>query len=112
MKTTTIFLVGCWLSAGTAQQAFAGGDPAHGQELSKTCVACHGATGVSKTPNFPILAGQYEDYLIHSLQAYKSGARQNPIMKGIVAGLSEQDMEDLAAYFSSQEGLEDVNTLD
>lgn len=111
MKKTMIFLMGCWLAVGSAQTA-AGGDPVRGEKLSKACVQCHGKTGVSPAPNFPILAGQHEDYLLHTLQGYKSGARQNPVMKGMAAGLSEQDMEDLAAYFANQEGLETINTLD
>ena len=53
----------------------------------------------------PILAGQYADYIVRALKDYKSGDRQNAIMNGIAAGLSEKDMEDLAAYFSSQSGL-------
>ncbi len=56
-------------------------------------------------PNFPKLAGQYEDYLIHSLQAYKSGARVNPVMQGMTAPLSDQDIEDVSAYFAEQQGL-------
>jgi cytochrome c553 len=85
--------------------AQAEGDPAAGKEKAKPCASCHGADGNSMAPNFPKLAGQYEDYLIHTLHAYKSGARQNPIMQGMAAPLSEQDIEDLAAYYSQQKGL-------
>jgi cytochrome c553 len=81
------------------------GDPAAGKEKSQPCQACHGADGNSLTPNFPKLAGQYQDYLVRALMEYKSGARKNPIMSGQVAALSEQDMKDLAAYFASQKGL-------
>ena len=72
----------------------------------KGCAACHGENG-SKTvgPDFPRLAGQYEDYLEKVLSDYKSGARGNPIMGGMAASLSEQDIENLAAYLSSQQGL-------
>ena len=86
-----------------ATPASAGGDAARGKELSTTCAACHGADGNSPNPMYPILAGQYPDYLVHSLKAYKSGDRQNAIMAGFAASLSEQDMEDLAAYFASQD---------
>jgi len=84
-----------------------------GRELSKTCQACHGVdgngTGVGQYPN---IAGQYEDYLLHALKAYKSGARNNAIMTGFVAGLDEQQMADLAAYFASQKGpLHDLRNL-
>ena len=85
--------------------AFAGGNASAGKEKSQACVACHGETGVSATPTFPNIAGQYEDYLYTSLAGYKSGERKNAIMSGIVAALSDQDMKDLAAYFAGQEGL-------
>jgi len=81
------------------------GDPAAGKEKSAVCAACHGADGVSPVPDFPKLAGQHEDYLLRALKDYKLGNRKNPIMGGQVANLSETDMEDLAAYFSSQQGL-------
>ncbi|MEN8130225.1 MAG: cytochrome c [Pseudomonadota bacterium] len=83
-------------------------DPAAGKSKSQACQACHGQDGNSPTPNFPNLAGQYEDYLLQTLKDYKSGARKNAIMAGMVAPLSEQDMKDLAAYYSSQKGLETV----
>ena len=78
------------------------GDAAEGQAKSTTCAACHGADGNSTIPMNPKLAGQYSDYLANALAAYKSGARQSPIMSGMVAALSEQDMADLATYFSRQ----------
>ncbi len=86
-----------------AAVAVAGGDAAKGKELSVTCAACHGADGNSEIPANPKLAGQYESYLLQALSDYKSGARTNAIMSGFAAGLSAQDMKDLAAYFSSQE---------
>jgi cytochrome c553 len=84
--------------------AFAGGDAAAGKEKSATCAACHGADGVSQIPTNPILAGQYSSYLEHALKAYRSGERQNAIMAGFASQLSDQDVEDLAAWFSSQKG--------
>ena len=83
----------------------AGGDPAAGKEKSQACQACHGVDGNSLAPNFPKLAGQYQNYLLRALMDYKSGARKNPIMNAQVAALSEQDMKDLAAYFAGQKGL-------
>lgn len=85
--------------------AWAAGNAAAGKAKSAVCAACHGPDGNSPTPAFPRLAGQHEDYLRHSLTAYKSGARQNDIMKGMAAPLSAQDISDLAAYFSAQQGL-------
>ncbi|WP_018233361.1 c-type cytochrome [Thioalkalivibrio thiocyanodenitrificans] len=78
------------------------GDPNRGQELSGACAACHGADGNSVNPEWPKLAGQGEAYLYKQLSDYKQGRRQDPLMAGQVANLSEQDMRDLAAYFASQ----------
>jgi cytochrome c553 len=88
-----------------AQQASAAGDAEAGKTKSAACAACHGPDGNSPTPAFPKLAGQQKDYIYHSLKQYKAGSRKNPIMAGQVANLSIADMEDLAAYFSSQSGL-------
>jgi cytochrome c553 len=85
-------------------QAMAGGDPEQGKGKSAACAACHGQDGNSVTPTFPRIGGQYESYLLHALREYKSGARTNPIMAGQVAGLNDQDLQDLAAYFASQPG--------
>lgn len=86
----------------------AAGDPAAGKSKSTTCAACHGADGNSVIPIYPRLAGQHADYLVKVLRDYKSGARSDPIMQGMAAALSEQDILDLAAYFSSQVGLKTV----
>ena len=88
---------------GFAAGVHAGGDAENGKTLSATCAACHGADGNSTIPTNPILAGQYESYLIRALSDYKSGARINAIMAGFAAGLSAQDIKDLAAYFSDQD---------
>ena len=85
--------------------AFAGGNAAAGKEKSATCAACHGPEGISQTPQFPNIAGQYEDYLYQSLKDYKSGARNNAIMAGTVATLWDQDMTDLAASFGCLSGV-------
>ena len=83
----------------------AAGDATAGKQKSESCVLCHGEAGKGGTPGFPVLAGQHADYLVQALEKYKSGDRQNPMMAGVAAGLSEQDMLDLGAYFSSQTGL-------
>jgi cytochrome c553 len=81
------------------------GDAAAGKEKAKVCAACHGESGVSQAPDFPKLAGQYNDYLVRALNDYKSGLRKNPIMAGQVANLKKEDISDLAAYYSSQSAL-------
>ncbi len=78
------------------------GDPKRGQELASACAACHGGEGISTSPAFPHLAGQLATYLYRQLRDYKDGSRQNPLMQGFAATLSDQDMADLAAWYSRQ----------
>lgn len=99
MKTFSIAAL-C-LAALVSINGYAGSASA-GKQKATTCQACHGADGNSQSPEFPRLAGQHQDYIIHALHAYKNGTRSNPIMKGFAANLSDADIADLAAYFSSQ----------
>ena len=72
-------------------------------KAAAVCAACHGPDGGKPTaPENPVLAGQHFDYLVKALSDYKSGKRNNAVMKGFAAQLSKQDIEDLAAWFSSQ----------
>ena len=79
----------------------AAGDAEAGKAKSATCAACHGADGNSVIPVNPNLAGQVPGYISAQLKAFKSGERASPIMAGMAAGLSEQDMKDLDAYYAS-----------
>ena len=88
-----------------AAPAFAAGDAEVGKKKSEPCKACHGENGMSATGDFPILAGQHSDYIVHVLNHYKNGKRKNPIMTGQVANLTPRDIADLAAYYSSLKGL-------
>ena len=101
MKKTIVIAMTCALLGSTAV-AWAAGDPAAGKTKSATCAACHNADGNSTNPQYPNLGGQGADYLYKQLHDFKSGARVNAIMVGMVAPLSDQDMQDLAAYFASQ----------
>ena len=85
-----------------ATPALAAGDATAGQSKAQVCAGCHGADGNAMIPNYPKLAAQHAGYLLKQLQDFKAGIRKNPIMSAQVANLSPQDMEDLAAYFSSQ----------
>jgi len=80
----------------------AAGNIAAGKTKAVMCAACHGADGNSASDMFPKLAGQGEAYLVKQLTEFKSGVRNNAIMMPMAAGLSEQDMADVAAYFSSK----------
>jgi cytochrome c553 len=94
------------LALGLAGAVQAAGNAAAGKEkAAQVCAACHGPAGAKPTaPENPILAGQHYDYLVRALNDYKSGKRNNAIMKGFAASLSRKDIEDLAAWFASQEG--------
>ena len=86
----------------------AAADAEAGKKLvaDKGCATCHGVNGESAaSPDNPKLAGQHFDYLEKALSDYKSGKRKNPVMAGMAAGLTQQDIENLAAWFSSQQGL-------
>jgi cytochrome c553 len=77
------------------------GDIELGKSKTAMCVACHGADGNSMNPTWPKLAGQHEDFTSRQLQLFKSGERKGTVMPGMVAGLSEEDMENIGAYYAS-----------
>lgn len=77
------------------------GDAAAGKAKSAVCAACHGAMGVSAIPMYPNLAGQKEAYLAKQLKDFKSGNRKDPVMAPMAMGLSDADIANLAAYYSS-----------
>jgi len=84
----------------------AGGSETAGIEAASTCVACHGQNGISVSPNWPTLAGQYEDYLRHALNQYRDGTRKNAVMAQMAAPLTDEDVKVLARFYASLEGLE------
>lgn len=97
-KLTALALVGLFMANG----AYAAGDAAAGETKSASCIACHMADGNSVNPIWPKLAGQHEGYLVKQLVDFKAGNRADPTMMAMVAPLNDQDVLDLAAYFSSQ----------
>ncbi len=80
------------------------GDPERGRRLARECFACHGAEGYSPSPINPKIGGQHERYLFLSLQQYRDGAREHSLMRGSVLGKTDQDLEDIAAYYAAQPG--------
>ena len=85
-----------------AEPALAAGTADAGKTKSTACVACHGVDGNSANPEWPSLAGQPSSYVVKQLRHFKTGERSNPLMTPMAMPLSDQDMEDLAAYFASQ----------
>lgn len=78
------------------------GDAAQGKEKSQVCQGCHGTDGNSYGPEWPNLASQHTSYLTKQISNFREGIRKNETMNSMVAGLNEQDIKDIAAYFSSQ----------
>ena len=91
------------VALGFAVPAAWAGDVAAGEAAASTCIACHGERGVVPVANYPIIGGQHEDYLLVSMRAYKSGERSNAVMAQLMAELSDEDLQNLAAYFAAQD---------
>jgi len=85
--------------------AGAGDIEAGKKKATEVCAACHGVDGNSQSAEFPRIAGQHADYLRKAIRDYKSGARKDPVMSGFANALTPQDIENVAAYYSSQKGL-------
>ena len=99
MKKTIIVLMSA-VVLGLTMNAQAG-DAAAGKSKSANCTGCHGMNGKSNNPNNPNLAGQKEAYLVKATKAYRDGQRKDPMMSSMVTGLSDADIADLAAFYSS-----------
>lgn len=97
-RATRILILGCFIGGAITVSAAA----EDGSAKAQVCAACHGADGNSINPDWPNLAAQHPTYIQAQLQAFKSGARKNPNMTAMAAPLSDQDITDLAAYFSKQ----------
>lgn len=90
------------MSIGITEYTFAKGDPIAGKAKASTCAACHGSTGISLAPNYPHLSGQGERYLAKQIMDIKDGVRVVPEMTPFVSNLSQQDINDIAAFYASQ----------
>lgn len=95
-----------------ANPASAAGDAAAGQAKSAVCAACHGADGKAIQPTYPNLAGQHASYIAKQLTEYRDGGRVNALMSGQAANLSDEDIQDLAAYYADMTKHENVASED
>jgi len=84
------------------------GDAAAGKQKAASCAGCHGQDGAGIAPDQPNLAAQHAGYLAKQLRDFKSGERKNAIMAGMSAGLSDQDMEDIGAYYAKMPAIAGV----
>ena len=103
MKKVVIVIVSVFIGNASVQLALAQGDAAVGRSKAAICATCHGAEGNSELPMNPKLAGQNATYITKQLMDYKSGVRSNQTMSAMVLNLSEQDMQDISAWYSSQQ---------
>jgi cytochrome c553 len=101
IMTRTMLAIAALIALSTAGTAAAADLDAGKKKAQEVCAACHNIDGISTIPEYPKLAGQYADYLNKALRDYKSGARKNPVMAGMAAGLTQKDIDDVSAYFSS-----------
>ncbi len=97
MLLTTVAIVAL---LGTLETAGAAGDAAAGKAKAAVCAGCHGANGEGTGAN-PALAGKSEDTIVQALKDFKSGKRDNAVMKGMTAALNDADMANLGAYYAS-----------
>jgi len=93
-------IAGLLLGLGLGGAAHAAGNADDGAAKSSLCSACHGLEGISSNPLWPNLAGQHADYLTKQIKAFRDGVRREPTMAPFVETLSDQDAEDLGAYFA------------
>ena len=92
-------ILACGLIVGTNAHA---ADAAAGKKKSEACVGCHGMGGKSNNPMYPSLKGQQQMYLVKAIKAYRDGKREDPMMSNFAKTLSDADIDDLAAYYSSE----------
>ena len=103
--TRTLLVIVAATGFALAHTATAAGDAAAGREKAAACQQCHGLDGNGPTPQFPKIGGQHAGYIVQALEDYKTGARRDPVMAAFATGLSKRDQQDLAAWYSSQDGL-------
>jgi cytochrome c553 len=102
--TTLLLAAAFWAPAhAETAKAVAKPDPKKGEAVAAVCAACHTADGSRGSPANPILQGQHPEYLAKQLIEFKAGKRENAIMKGFASTLSEEDMRNVAAFYSAKQ---------
>ena len=99
MRTFASVIISCALLG--ASGASLAGDAAAGKAKAASCAGCHGANGISNNPMWPNLAGQQPGYLVKQMKAFRDGTRNDPMMSPMAKPLSDADIENIAAYYSS-----------
>ena len=101
MKRQILTVLSAIALSTAANVSIAGGDAAAGKSKAASCAGCHGAAGISAVPTYPNLAGQKEAYMVKQMKAFKDGSRKDPTMNAMAKPLSDKDMANIAAYYSS-----------
>jgi cytochrome c553 len=114
-KLAMLFTIATLATSPVRAQSLVDGSAEAGKARALTCTACHGPEGNSTSPMWPNIAGQNAPYILAQLQAFKSGARKNPLMSSQAMLLSDEDMANLAVYFESlppaAQAVADVNLI-
>lgn len=101
MKRQILTLLSAVALATVANVSIAGGNAAAGKAKTASCAGCHGAKGISMVPMYPNLAGQKEAYLVKQIKNFKEGVRKDPTMNAMTKPLSDEDINNIAAYYAS-----------
>lgn len=97
----SIIRIGLALLASCSLSIARAGDVEAGRSKAEICATCHGKAGAQPIANYPVIAGQHENYLLHSMLSYQDGTRSNAVMVQQMAEYSPTDVANLAAYFAS-----------
>ena len=97
--------IAAWFQGESAVPVTITGDEPGYPEAGQTCLACHGSGGEAVQPTPPVLSGQQQSYLVHSLNQYRNGARAGNVMTAFAGQLSDEDIQALAVFYSSRDGL-------
>ena len=100
MKRQILTLLSAVALATAANVSIAAGNAAAGKAKSATCAGCHGQNGISMVPMYPNLAGQKEAYLVKQIKNFKEGVRKDPTMNAMTKPLSDEDINNIAAYYA------------
>jgi len=105
MKRLALLVLLVVISSIFSTSVIAAGNEAEGANKARACQVCHGPGGKSTNPLYPVLAGQHAQYIEKQLHAFREGSRKDPIMNGMAAPLTDQDIQDVAAFFHSNKKL-------
>ena len=102
-RSYRVVVISAVLAVAIAPSSIWAGDPVAGESKAALCLTCHGKGDTVQGAGTPIISGQCEEYLIQAMKSYRSGVRNNPVMNGFAASLSDEDIRDLSAFYADME---------